>query len=89
MDLNDAIKNNLSYYKRINQEIKARKTRSSLIHLRKSWLDKHNLHNYQSEYDRIRGILDSSKTKGMTLDKLNKRMTDLEALGAQIINQIV
>ena len=36
MDLNNAIKNNLSYYKRIHEEIKARKTRSSLIYLRKN-----------------------------------------------------
>ena len=35
MDMDKAIKNNLAYYKRIHEEIKARKTRSSLIHLQK------------------------------------------------------
>ena len=71
MDLDKAIKNNLSYYKRVHEDLKARKTRSNLIHLRKNWLEKQKVQNYQHEYDRIRGILDSTKTGHMTNDLLS------------------
>ena len=84
-----AIKNNLVYYKRIHDEIKARKTRSSLIHLRKKWLEKQRVSNYQNEYDRIRGILADSKTGDLTADKLKERSDMLEKMGAIIIDQIV
>ena len=35
MDMDKAIKNNLAYYKRVHEEIKARRTRASLIYLQK------------------------------------------------------
>ena len=89
MDLDKAIKNNLSYYKRVHEDLKARKTRSNLIHLRKNWLEKQKVQNYQHEYDRIRGILDSTKTGHMTNDLLVQRKNLLETWGAQIIDQIV
>ena len=31
MDLDKAIRNNLTYYKRVHEELKARKTRSNLL----------------------------------------------------------
>ena len=89
MDLDKAIKNNLTYYKRVHEELKARKTRSNLTHLRNNWLEKQKVDNYQREYDRIRGILDNTKTGHMTNDIFVKRKKDLEELGAKIINQIV
>jgi hypothetical protein len=89
MDLDKAIKNNLTYYKRVHEELKARKTRSNLTHLRKNWLEKQKVDNYQREYDRIRGMLDNSLTGQMTQNILNKRKKDLEELGAKIIDQIV
>ena len=89
MDLDKAIKNNLVYYKRIHEEIKARKTRSSLIHLRKNWLEKQHVSNYQNEYDRIRGILANTQTGYLTADKLRERSATLEKLGAKIIDNIV
>ena len=84
-----AITNNLAYYKRVQKEIDARKTKASLILLRKQWIDKQNINNYQNEYDRIRGILSNSVTGELTNDKLNKRKVDLEKMGAKIIDQIV
>ena len=36
MDLDDKIKRNLKYYKQVHEELKARKTKSALIHLRKN-----------------------------------------------------
>ena len=89
MDMQKAIKNNLSYYKIIQDEIKARKSRSSLIHLRTGWANKQRVSNYQNEYDRIRGILDSTKTSDLTNEALNKRKEVLEKLGAKIIDHIV
>ena len=84
-----AMTNNLAYYKRVQKEIDARKTKASLILLRKQWIDKQNLNNYQSEYDRIRGILNTSVTGELTNDKLNARKVKLEQLGAKIIDNSV
>lgn len=89
MDLDKAIRNNLSYYKRVHEELKARKTRSNLTHLRNNWLEKQKVDNYQREYDRIRGILASTLTGSITTDLLNKRQETLKGLGAKIIDQIV
>ena len=89
MDLDKAIKNNLTYYKRVHEELKARKTRSNLTHLRNNWLEKQKVNNYQREYDRIRGILDKTLTGHVTNDLLDKRKKVLEDLGAKNIDQIV
>ena len=89
MDMDKAIKNNLAYYKRVHEEIKARKTRASLINLQKNWLEKQRVSNYQNEYDRIRGILANTKTGDLTKKALEKRSADLKALGAKIIDNIV
>lgn len=89
MDLNDMIKHNLSYYKQVHEELKARKTKSALIHLRKNWLEKQRVANYQNEYDRIRSILSQSVTGQLTKDKLNERKLNLEKMGAHIIDNIV
>lgn len=84
-----AITNNLAYYKRVQKEIDARKTKASLILLRKQWIDKQTISNYQNEYERIRGILNTSVTGELTNDKLNQRKVKLEQLGARIIDNIV
>ena len=89
MDMQTAITKQLAYYKRVQKEIDARKTKASLIMLRKQWIEKQNINNYQNEYDRIRGILNTSVTGELTNDKLNARKVKLEQLGARIIDQIV
>ena len=89
MDLNDKIKRNLKYYKQVHEELKARKTKSALIHLRKNWLEKQRVANYQNEYDRIRGILSNSVSGQLTKDRLNERKLILEKMGAHIIDNIV
>ena len=89
MDMQAVIKHKLAYYKRVQDDIDARKTKASLIMLRKQWLEKQKINNYQNEYDRIRGILSNSVTGELTNDKLNKRKVDLEKMGAKIIDQIV
>jgi len=87
--MHKAITKKLAYYKRVQKEIDARKTKASLILLRKQWIDKQNINNYQNEYDRIRGILNTSVTGELTNDKLNARKVKLEQLGAKIIDHIV
>jgi hypothetical protein len=89
MDMQAAIKNRLRYYKRVQNDIDAHKTKASLVSLRKHWLERQKVHNYQNEYDRIRGILDQSVTGALTNDLLNKRKTELERFGAKIVDRIV
>ena len=83
MDLDKAIKNNLTYYKRVHEELKARKTRSNLTHLRNNWLEKQKVNNYQREYDRIRGILDKTLTGHMTNDIFVKRKKRFRRFGCK------
>ena len=89
MDMQAIIKHKLSYFKQVQADIDSRKTKASLIMLRKQWLDKQKVNNYQNEYDRIRGILNTSVTGELTNDLLNKRKLKLEEMGAKIIDQIV
>ena len=89
MDMQTVIRNKLEYYKRLQNEIKARKTKSSSIMLRKQWLEKQKINNYQNEYDRIRGILSNSVTGELTNEKLHERHRNLEKLGAKMIDNIV
>ena len=89
MDMQAIIKHKLSYFKQVQADIDSRKTKASLIMLRKQWLDKQKVNNYVNEYDRIRGILNTSVTGELTNDLLNKRKLKLEEMGAKIIDQIV
>ena len=89
MDMQAVIKHKLQYYKTVQKEIVARKSKASLIMLRKQWLDKQKVNNYQNEYDRIRGILNTSVTGELTNDLLNKRKVELERLGTKIIDNII
>ena len=54
-------KKNLKCYKQLQQQIDAHKTKASLNHLRRELLEQKNI--YQTEYDRIRRMLDDSVTK--------------------------
>ena len=85
MDLQKAIKNNLHYYKQVKAKLDAHKTKSTLNTLRKEWLDKQKVNNYQNEYNRIRGILSDTVIKSHK--PLQDRIELLESLGAQIIGK--
>ena len=73
MDIDKASSNFLHNMKRQRDILKARETKASLISLRKQWLDKQKRDNYQSEYDRIRGLLESSVLKGTSTKHLEDR----------------
>ena len=81
MNLEQAIGNQLNYYKRQRNIIKAHQTKASLISLRKDWLEKQSKTNYQNEYDRIRGILMNSVLPGVTKDSLDERVKTLQKMG--------
>ena len=81
MNLDQAIENQLNYYKRQRNIIKAHHTKASLISLRKDWLDRQTKTNYQGEYDRIRGVLTNSVLPGVTKDSLNARVNKLKEMG--------
>ena len=89
MDMQTAIKHNLAYYKRVQKEIDAHKTKASLITLRRQWLEKQKINNYQNEYNRVRSVLNNSITGELTNEKLNKRKGELKKLGARMIDQII
>ena len=64
---------------RYNRDIlKARETRVSLNSLRKQWLDQQK--KYQSEYDRIRGLLESPVLKGTSVSHIQNRIKTLEKM---------
>lgn len=77
MDIDKASSNFLHNMKRQRDILKARETKASLISLRKQWLDKQKRDNYQSEYDRIRGLLESSVLKGTSTVHLKNRQKQL------------
>ena len=81
MNLDQAIENQLNYYKRQRNIIKAHHTKASLISLRKDWLDRQTKTNYQGEYDRIRGVLTNSNLPGVTKDSLDARVKKLQGFG--------
>ena len=81
MNLDQAIENQLNYYKRQRNIIKAHHTKASLISLRKDWLGRQTKTNYQREYDRIRCILTNSVLPGVTKDSLNARVNKLKEMG--------
>ena len=87
MDLKKSIKNNLHYYKQVKAKLDAHQSKPTLNTLRKEWLDKQKLNNYQNEYDRVRSLVNQSVTANHT--PLHARKTHLEKLGAKISDHIV
>ena len=88
MDLQKRIANKLHYYKQLQKQIDAQQTKASSIKLRKDWLERQKLANYQNEYDRIRGIIEHNRVKGISIENLEKRRDDLAKLGAKAIDGI-
>ena len=80
MDIDKATSNFLNNMKRQRDILKARQTKSSLIALRKQWLDKQKRDNYQSEYDRIKSLLQDSVLKGTSKKHIEDRVKTLETM---------
>ena len=77
MDIDKASSNFLHNMKRQRDILKARETKASLISLKNKWRRQQDKLNYQSEYDRIRGLLESSVLKGTSTKHLEDRQNKL------------
>ena len=87
MDIDKATSNFLNNMKRQRDILKARQTKSSLIALRKQWLDKQKRDNYQSEYDRIKSLLQNSMLKGTSKKHIEDRVKTLENMDIGIVKR--
>ena len=79
-NLDMAITSHLRHYKRMQQRHDAHKTKAESIALRKDWLTAQKRSNYQSEYDRIRGLL-SQTILPDGAKRLKEREVELKGLG--------
>ena len=89
--LQQSIKNNLNYYELVQKQLDAHQTKVASIQIRKKMLERQKVHNYQNEYDRIRGLIAQNVVKngGHSLDGLKRRASELKKLGAKVIDHIV
>ena len=78
MNIDKATSNFLNNMKHQRDILKARETNASLIALRNKWRRQQDKMNYQSEYDRIRGLLESSVLKGTSNSHIKNRQKHLE-----------
>ena len=89
MDLQHMIASKLHYYKQLQKQLDAHQTKEASIVLRKKFLERQKVANYQNEYDRIRGMIAQNDRKGVSVENLKKKAGDLEKLGAKAIQGIV
>ena len=87
MDIDKATSNFLNNMKRQRDILKARQTKASLIVLRKKLLDDQKRNNYQSEYDRIKSLLQDSVLKGTSKKHIEDRVKTLENMNIGIVKR--
>ena len=87
MDIDKATSNFLNNMKRQRDILKARQTKAALISLRKQWADKQKRDNYQSEYDRIKSLLQDSMLKGTSKKHIEDRVKTLENMDIGIVKR--
>ena len=75
-----AISSHLRHYKWLQQRHDAQKTKAESVALRKDWLDAQKRASYQSEYDRVRGLL-SQTILPDGAKRLQEREAELKGLG--------
>ena len=73
----------LHYMKQLQAQLEAQKTKAASIHFRKRVLERQKVSNYQNEYDRLMGLMGTSKLGHTTKVKLKRRTKELEELGAK------
>ena len=86
--LNHFRKLQLEQIKHLSDHIDAYRTKTASVALRKEVLEKQNMRNYQSEYDRIRARLEDSAVPYKTREGLRIRTAHLKALGAKAVGSI-
>jgi hypothetical protein len=75
----------LHYAKNLKDTMEAHNTKVASIAFRKQILDNQTKHNYQSEFEKVRGILAQSNQPYQTVQRLQAREAHLKALGAKAI----
>ena len=75
----------LHYAKNLKDTMEAHNTKTASIPFRKKLLDDQQKHNYQSEFEKVRGILAQSNLPFQTVQRLQQRKAHLKELGAKAI----
>ena len=84
-----AIKKRLKHFETLQKKLDAHHTKASSIEIRKKWLERQKVANYQNEYDRIRGMIAQNDRKGVSVEHLKDKKTVLEKLDVKAIDGIV
>ncbi len=71
--------------KYLNDQIEAKKGRVNNLAYRRDMLEKQKVHNYSSEYNRLRAHLDDTALPHQTREAVKTRTEHLKALGAQAL----
>ena len=87
MDIDKATSSFLNNMKRQRDILKARQTKAALVSLKKQWIDNQNRNNYQSEYDRIKSLLQDSMLKGTSKKHIEDRVKTLENMDIGIVKR--
>jgi hypothetical protein len=72
----------LAYFRHMKTESEARETKTKSTALRRNFLMRQKINNYQNEHDRIARVLSNNLVPNTTRDKIRSRVSDLEKLGA-------
>ena len=85
--LEDAIKNRIQYFKRVEEMMDGHESMQKSITFRKQILDKRAQANHQNEYEKLRGILAHTVVPQQTMNTVKTRLANLEKLGIQALPQ--
>ncbi len=83
-----ALERRLHYYKQLQRQIDAHTTKAHSIALRKRWLERQRVANYQNEHDRLLNLMSTSNLGATTKESMAQRIKKLEELGAEAVNGI-
>ena len=86
--LNHFRKLQLEQIKHLSDHIDAYRTRAASVALRREVLEKQNVRNYNSEYERIRAHMEDSSVPFKTREGLQARAAHLKSLGAKAVGSI-
>ena len=87
MDIDKATTNYLINMKYQRDILKARQTKVALVSLKKQLRDNQIRNNYQSEYDRIKSLLQDSMLKGTSKKHIEDRIKTLENMDIGVIKR--
>ena len=84
----DAIRNRIQYWQRVKHMMEMNEMKQKSIHFRKKLLEDRTKVNYQHEYDKIRGALAHTVVPIQSRRNLERRMGELQSLGALAVDGI-